>query len=350
MRCTIASSLAVTGILLLSVSEGLGAPPTVLQEAGNQTAQVPAGVPSVEQKAIAALDEKLTRVVEANFRGVPLEDAILALSQQINVDLLLDVKAIEEEGIDLKSEIDLVFEHAEVTARTALDFLLEGKDLVFVNRSGVLFVTTSEAADRYLTLKVYNVRDLIEAAAPQYIGTEVEMPAGMGLFSVRDQVASGLLAGHVAQSGPVGQGGLGALGGEPAKGAPGGEMKGMSGAMGAVPWTVPTSPTQRAMDELMSVIQLSTPGPWLDFDGVGGTLEDFDGLLIIRNTEQAHNEIQRILEGLREAGRTGPGSDVTVPNQEGAVEEVDRSAPVVEDAPEPAGSGEVQDAAPSTAR
>lgn len=332
MRCTIASSLVVACVLLLSVSlvppvpDGPGAPPAVAQEEAPKQAAPESGS-SAEQAAIAALDEKLSQVVEVEFR-VPLEDAILSLGKQINADLLIDSKAIEEAGIDLKAEVILVFEHTEATARTVLEFLLERDDLAFVNRSGILFVTTKDAAARYLTLKVYNVRDLIEAAAPQYEDAGDGLPPGIG------GIGGGVGATGKAGGGMPGMEGV-VGGGMPGLMMPDGHKEGVvpgvtgnvgGGMGGGMLGAANASPAQRAMDDLSSLIQLSTPGPWFDLDGMGGTMKGFDGLLVMRNTEQAHGEIRRILDGLREAGRTGPGSDVTIPRHAGETGEVHRPA------------------------
>ncbi len=50
----------------------------------------------------------------------------------------------------------------------------------------------------------------------------------------------------------------------------------------------------------------TTPGPWLDVDGVGGTVEQFNGLLVVRQSGNNHHEIKQLLEMMRAAVKQTP--------------------------------------------
>ena len=57
------------------------------------------------------------------------------------------------------------------------------------------------------------------------------------------------------------------------------------------------------MSTLISTVQTVTSGPWLDIDGVGGSLAPLDGLLVVRQTEAVQTEIRALLDNLRHAKR-----------------------------------------------
>jgi hypothetical protein len=57
---------------------------------------------------------------------------------------------------------------------------------------------------------------------------------------------------------------------------------------------------------LIEVISGSTAGPWMKIDGTGGTIEEFDGLFVIRQTQKAHREIRQLLDTLRATAKEQP--------------------------------------------
>ena len=346
MRCTAASSVVVASVLLVALSlmpvipEGPGAPPAIAQEEAAKPEAIASSNPgdeSVEQKAIAALDRKLSQAVEVKFSDVPLREAIESIAKHIEADVVLDKQEIEEEGLTVDDKAFLYLEHTPITARAALGFLLEPAGLAFANRSGVLFITTQNGAAVLLTIKVYNVRDLVQQAASSYATPEWnpamgvggmgagsapgmggmdmggmkdapgkgEGTGGGGFFSIQDQLAAGIVSGQLAQFG--------------------GGMGGMGGGMGVL---TPRSGAQNAMLALVQLVQHSTGGPWFSNDGAGGSIMAFDGLLVVRQSEQTHNEIQKLLDGLRAANQSGPGSSVTVPKGTAPADQQTQSDPV----------------------
>jgi hypothetical protein len=56
---------------------------------------------------------------------------------------------------------------------------------------------------------------------------------------------------------------------------------------------------QASIAELINVIQSSTPGPWLEIDGEGGTITTIGTTLLVRASLENHQQIERLLEVLR---------------------------------------------------
>jgi S1-C subfamily serine protease len=363
MRCTAASAAVVAAVVLISLAvappgpNGPGPQHLAAQQdpskgmpadAGNSAAGgiessammqgmmamtaggTAAPAPSVEQQAVAALDEKLGRVLEhVDYDGVPLREVVGHVAEQIDADVLFDEKAITDGGLNLDDPITLKLARTRVSARTVLGFLLNPLDLALVNRAGVMYVTTRDMAGELLVTRVYNVRDLLEGATTH--AAEGGSSGGMGglggmgmggggFYSVSDAAAALTLAAAGQLAGGAGAGAEG-------NGGAGGMMGGYGGMGGGMMAATPR--LTGAAGELVETIRRVTPGPWLDTDGSGGTVTLFNGLLVVRQTEENHAEIQRLLDALREAGRGQPGGSVTVPK-------VDAPTPPAQDAPKAA--------------
>jgi len=62
-----------------------------------------------------------------------------------------------------------------------------------------------------------------------------------------------------------------------------------------------TAATSAAAWALINVIMAATGDNWLDRgDGDGGTITEFDGLVIVRHSQRAHRNIEDLLAKLRE--------------------------------------------------
>ena len=65
------------------------------------------------------------------------------------------------------------------------------------------------------------------------------------------------------------------------------------------------SATTDAGAVLMHVIQEATrPTEWMETDGNGGTITEFDGLITIGHTQQVHERVADLLKKLRAAKKT----------------------------------------------
>jgi len=320
MRCTAASAAVVAAVILISVAlappgpngpgpEFIAAQPGA--EGGDAVTGLPGGVPatpdksSIEQAAIAALDEKLGKPVTADFGG-PLRTALEQIADSIDADLLIDEPGLTDEAVNVDDPVTLKLTRTSVSARTVFEFLLEPHDLALVNRAGVIYVTTRDKADELLVTRVYNVRDLLENAQSHSAmqGGYGGMGGGLGgggFFSVADRAAATALVGQI--------GGDGTTSDAAAMGMMGG------GGMGGMAVPGPHQLTGPA-GELVEAIRGVTPGPWVETDGTGGTITVFNGLLVVRQTEENHAELLKLLEALREAGRQRPGGTATVPQGE----------------------------------
>ena len=113
-----------------------------------------------EKKIIEALDKPLT----INFNERPLEEALQDLSNQLDVQLLLDKKSLEDLLIDLKKGVSL--QAKGLSARTVLRSILGAQGLTFVVKDETIQIVTVERSKSLLTTRVYYLGDLVQGVGP----------------------------------------------------------------------------------------------------------------------------------------------------------------------------------------
>lgn len=129
-------------------------------EGGIQAIQLaPAATTQQMLQQIDAWEKKLqTTKARIDVIEAPLTDALTVLSEQTEIPIRIDVRALDDVG--LSGDMPITFHSPEMTTETALKLLLREVVLTFrVDSSGVV-VTTQEESERSLRLKFYPVDDL----------------------------------------------------------------------------------------------------------------------------------------------------------------------------------------------
>ena len=108
-----------------------------------------------ERKIRAALKKK----VVLDFRKTPIAEAVGYMKDFVGVEIQLDLKALREAGVE--SDTPITFDVKGVTLKSALNLMLRPLDLTYVYKDEVLLITTPEQVEKYLKVKVYDVRDLL---------------------------------------------------------------------------------------------------------------------------------------------------------------------------------------------
>ena len=267
----------------------------------------PAAAASLERRAVAALDGALDAPLAADLAVMPgdtLAAALDTLFEGTGVIWRGDRQALELDGLSLD---DIVLENplplpaGRFSVRKALEELLSPVEvpLTYLNDGGVLAVTTVTEAEDRLTTRLYEVRDVLEANAVIARAAWTPRPPLMG-----------------------GHGGSGIGGGTGAGGFGGGAFSigaaqhGGGASLGVESVAKPLSePTERptlaqaavgGYQPLIDLIVSTTGGPdnggeWED-DGGFGTIEEFNGALVIRQTDAVHRQVARLLADLRSVG------------------------------------------------
>lgn len=270
--------------------------------------------PLTEEELRRQIEEKLARRdVQIDFTDSPLEESLTWMGDLLDLDFLLDRKYLEESEIAADQPITLQTRLGALSVRTALELILHqvgDNQLTFAIRDGVVMIT-GPAAD--YENEVYDCRDLIA-------GVQVEMrvgspggPLGTGMGGM------GGGGGGYFQVGPFATAVLGQFGG----GMGGGMGGGAAPAGGAEEGQRGTAPvivcplgnaTSRAGQALIGVIQAATkPEMWEESDGEGGTITEYDGLIIIHHSQRVHRKVEELLMKLREVrGKQRPAQPASL--------------------------------------
>ena len=264
----------------------------------------PAGYEST-RGAEAALEAALDAPLAAPFAvedGTTLDAALGRLFDGTDVAWRGDRAALDLEGVRL-DEMTLGgsarLPAGRFTVRAALEELLAGSveiPLDSVNRGGVLLIAPEYEAVNRLITRHYPVRDLLEAAIPAARAGAFRSREGGGGTVYVDRGVAGTGAGGVRILEPVTV--LPFRGDDRDGGPTPADVRAMTDLEAAV----------AARAGLKDLIVAQTGGPdrggdW-ECDGGFGTIEAFNGTLVIRQTGEVHRQIAFLLADLR-AGEAG---------------------------------------------
>jgi len=262
-------------------------------------AQTPVGSTSSQVSKSASIRDDLTarlefRDFELKLDDIPWPDAMEFLGNAANIDVLIDWRYAEEAGVAPDARVQLKARQGALSVRSAMELILEqvaGMELAYAVRDGVILIS---AADNAYENRVYDCRDLLEGVVVHqqagfggigggggFGGGGFGGGQGGGMFQVRSELVGSMLApATVAQVG-------------------GGEGGGGLGAGGLGFGTQPAA-TSAAGPTLITVIQEATaPAEWVSRDSTGGTITEYDGLLIVRHQPRVHHRIEELLEQIR---------------------------------------------------
>ncbi len=153
-RVIVLSLVCLVGYLALSSG---AADPPVTKASVIQTIYFPQPT-SNEQRIQAALSER----TQVAFTDTPLTDAISFLRDVHQINIIIDVAALQDEGVDPSSPINM--ELSGITFRSTLRLMLQPLQLTFIVQDEVMKITTEAKANEVLATRVYPVADLANDA------------------------------------------------------------------------------------------------------------------------------------------------------------------------------------------
>lgn len=155
IRAAQTSRLACLSVLMFA--SGLAASAVWAQSPPPKQRVLP--VPSASQQKLA---KTLSERTEIAFTDSPLTDSLDYLKDYHQTVIVVDVHALEVEGVDPSTPITLqVF---GIALRSALKLMLDPLELTAVHQNEVILVTTKAAASQKLVTRVYPVPDLAKNA------------------------------------------------------------------------------------------------------------------------------------------------------------------------------------------
>lgn len=255
------------------------------------------------------IEQRLKTPVSVSFHNEPLQSVLRQLADLAQVNLYLDMRAFNEEAIspDTPISVDL---RDEVSLRSALNIILEQHGLGYTIKNDSLTITSDTYNDMDLMAVTYYVADLIvpipnfgpnpnmglagaynqamqrvgygsggftSGAAPMSFAGNSSAPNGMINEEVLAQMQNSSMG--------SGMGGMGGGGSMPVGFGPGG----LGGGSNA------------DFDSLIELITSTVdPESWQEVGGPG-TISPYatNHVLVVRQTQEVHEEIRDLLEQLR---------------------------------------------------
>ncbi len=111
-----------------------------------------------ERRIETALRSPL-RTAGLSFIDTPLEEVVSLLQSDYDIPVKLDTTALDEIGLGPDEPVNV--ELHNVSLRSALRLMLKDLQLTYIIQDEVLMITTPEAAEAELVVKVYPVADLV---------------------------------------------------------------------------------------------------------------------------------------------------------------------------------------------
>jgi len=206
MQLTIGRTMSVAALILLVLVLPMAWPngahvSLIAQDEGGAAAKTEADTPCESaEKGEAALE----KLVDLDMVDVPLDEALNAIAEKVDLQTLLKLQWLENLGIS--GDVPVSASLKQIPAHFGLDMILEPLGLSYVVRHDVIVVTSLEDSACLGDVRVYDCRDLLRKS-PQMGGG---MGGGMGMMGMGGMGMGGMGGGGL---------GGGGLGGGPNSGA-----------------------------------------------------------------------------------------------------------------------------------
>ena len=195
-------SIATLALTILTCASGLH---SVLhaQDKDQNDLGIRVGTSAAEEKILAVLDDEAV----LQFLDSPLGDVASLLSEQYDISIIIDNRALAEVGLDSSTpfSIDLT----GVDLRAALDLALGDLGLSYLVDNSVLTITTIDKVAERPEIRIYDVEKLFPNSAPE--------PQQLATLISRAVKGDGMMARNMPGAG-MGGGGFGGMGGMPPAG------------------------------------------------------------------------------------------------------------------------------------
>jgi hypothetical protein len=117
----------------------------------------------MERRIQAALDDETSHI----FVETPLSEALASISELHNIPIVSDRRALEEIGLTPETRVSLSLNN--VSLRSFLRLMLRELDLTYLIKDEVLQITTAQAAEQNLILKMYVLPENLAAKSDSVI-------------------------------------------------------------------------------------------------------------------------------------------------------------------------------------
>jgi hypothetical protein len=295
MRCTIGTTIVMTGMVIAMLAfrpPVIDDPQVAKAQAEAKSRRAPEQGTTGSGRAARPVNpddaarEKLKDATDAEFNEVPLRDVLNYFADRHAVQFYLDPRSLKEAGIANDSPVTINLKG--VPLEMLLSVILREQQLDYRLRNGVIMIASESDVQSQTDVRVYQV--------PQGLANELAalIPATIATDHWREPVLMNILggapAGMMDAAGGTGMQGTGAAPGPGAAGMPGtggGFGIGLGGYGGG---------------GLGAAAVISEP-----IGGGGpGMIRVFRGTLVISQTPEVHQKIEKLIQDLASVGAMDP--------------------------------------------
>lgn len=219
----------------------------------------------------ATLQEKLNQRIDLDVVEMPLKDICIMLGENNRLQIHLQLKKLEEASVSADTPVTKTFK--QVRLSTVLELMLKDLELTYVEKDGLLLITTPEDAETTMEIRVYDCRDILAMATP--IG------------------ADKLVVPAARPADPKANTGFDPFSRRNAEGVR------------------PISEHDVRATRLISLVEANVDADSWRSVGGPGEISEFNGLIVVTQTAQTHEKVERLLDMLRQAA----GLDATKPGR-----------------------------------
>ncbi|MFO0791825.1 MAG: VWA domain-containing protein [Pirellulales bacterium] len=200
---------------------------------------------AMDLKATGEAEQRIERALRSplhatglDFVETPLKDVISQLQEDYGIPIQIDNAALEEVGVNTDEPVTVNLRN--VSLRSALRLMLKNVQLTYIVQDEVLMITTKDAAEKNLVVKVYPVADLVLPVDSTLLGGSSGGGIGGGIGGGGGGLGGG--------GGGFGGGGGGLGGGGGGFGGGGGGLGGGGGGFFSLPEDAKTPAAKPAKD------------------------------------------------------------------------------------------------------
>jgi hypothetical protein len=163
---------------------------------------------STEDKAVL---DSLAAPIKVEFKGTRLQDVIDYMSNQMKRTIILDKNALDEGQLTYDTPVTCSFK-TPVATRTALRVMLNGLNLTYVVRDGIIQVTNVARAKDVMVTRSYYIGDLVTGLGMFSSAPQLGQPQDQAQLAANVQVIIDMITQAVDPGSWMGKGGLGVIG------------------------------------------------------------------------------------------------------------------------------------------
>ncbi|MBI1310543.1 hypothetical protein GC176_04480 [bacterium] len=229
------------------------------------------------------IQKSLSDKVSLHFEDAPLMDVIRYIKTAAGINVVIDTVALEEEGFTTNTPVTIDVDN--IMVKSALNLMLQPMGLGYSIENEALNITSSIRQQGKLTPAAYPVADLVVSLRGKTRGANSGFTDNV--FNASSQMSVG--AGGVQNAGQFQV---------PPGGPAGGPYLSNGNGMQA---SVGNSTSKYDFDTLIDLItSVVEPSSWSEVGGSGTIVSNETTLsLVIRQTQQVHQEISDLLNQLR---------------------------------------------------